>query len=139
MELTDILLKSNGNYDGVVLTIKEMFLSGEIDPLKLRVELKPIENAIKAILDDEDVKAAVLNAAAKYPEKEFSVYGAKISKGATATYDYSHDFKWKEIERKKKEREAFLKNATPGLFDTEDGTEVIPAIKKSTEFIKISL
>lgn len=138
MTLTEILLKSE-HHDGVVLTIKEMFLEGNEDPIKLRVEIKRLENIIKALLEDEEVKSSIMSAVEKYPEKEFHAFGAKISKGSTASYDYSHDIAWKDIDRKKKEREAFLKAAKPGLFDTETGAEILPAIKKSTDFIKISL
>ena len=70
--------------------IKNMYLSGDTDPLELEIGIKGVEEAIKTIRKDPEVRGAVMNALSLYNEKTVQLQGAMVTKKNTAAqYDYS--------------------------------------------------
>lgn len=76
--------------------------SGEVDPLRIHLQLKCVEKIIEGITSTDEkknkdaaplakrFKLAVLEAAEKYGAKEFEFMNAKVKIGETGTkYDYS--------------------------------------------------
>ena len=54
--------------------------NGEVDPLKIHLQIKCMEDIIKLLNDNTIYKKAVLEAAEKFPEKSFTFMNAKIEK-----------------------------------------------------------
>lgn len=136
-----------------IKTFSEMLLTqiknGEIDPLKIHVQLKAIESVIKKVNESEQYKDAIRNESEKHG-KSFSMYGAKIDLAEVGTkYDYSNcnhleyfDI-CQEIERlegKKKVIETLLKaiKETTGMVIYGEVRDVNPPVKSSTSSIKIT-
>jgi len=126
----------------------QLALNGEINPLELDVYLKSIEDTLKLIRKNANMKTMAIDIALQYPEKTFSAYGAKITKSSRATYDYSGDQTWNELDafekdakKKKVDRESILKNVTDKniIADAVTGEVLIPPPKKTTDFLKIEL
>lgn len=63
-------------------------LSGEVQPLKIDLQLKALEEIIKTIRKDKRVSDYVFEEAEKYG-KSFDFEGAKITLSGKKTYDYS--------------------------------------------------
>ena len=96
---------------------KHELLSGEYNPLDVELKLKAMEETIKQLRSDEEIRSFVLSEAEKYG-KSFEWRGAKMSiREVGVKYDYSStgDSEWaildaqiKELSEKKKAREKFL-------------------------------
>ena len=117
---------------------------GIIDPVKLAVYLKSIEETIKAIKDHYVVKDAIDEGVSLYPEKKFDAFGAEITKTSRTTYDYSscgdsvYDNLVSEQAKQKeiiKAREGVLKAGV----DPATGEQFAPPKPSTTEFITIKL
>lgn len=124
--------------------------NGSVNALELYIKMKAIESCFEQI--QARIRESIMNEVDGYAEKEFELWGAKVSKAETGTkYDYSvsndpvysnlSDSK-KELDFKIKEREKFLKTlpATGMEIVNEDElVKVFPPIKSSSTFIKVSL
>lgn len=131
------------------LTINTI-LNGEVDALKIDIKLKAIEETIKAIRTNEDVKKAVLKIAENYGQKTFELQSAKISISELGTkYDYSGccDVVLQRLEHKKnnldkaiKNRQEYLKFCKAGSPQVDEETgetyEVYPPAKISQTGLK---
>lgn len=127
-------------------------LFGEIDPLRIHVYVKCLEDITKNILASEPYKQMVLAEAIKYGTKGFEFGNAQITLRETGVkYDYSqcNDPKLAELYEQKfkidlalKKREDFLKAApiegTQIMVDDEVVT-VYPPSKSSTTTPVVSL
>jgi hypothetical protein len=110
--------------------------SGIHNPLNIDIQLKNLEETIKAIR--EQVKEDILAELAKYPDKTFEYNGVTFTKKNAVSYDYSNDSVWSSLKETIKAREALLKNVTTPIADAETGEMIEPAIKKSTETYSIT-
>ncbi len=127
--------------------IKDIILSGEVDPLDFAIHLKAIENFIEALKKDNHVKEAILDEAEKHGEKTFTKLNAKITiceAGVKYSYeDDKHDVltaRKKKIDLEIKAREAYLKQLKEPEIDKKTGEiKAIPANKTSTTIVKIQL
>ena len=128
---------------------KEEILSGEHDPLMIEISLKAMEETIKCIRKDEEIRNAVLKEAAKYG-KSFVFHDVKMQVKETGTkYDYTvtGDSEWaildaqiKELEEKKKAREKYLQNLPiEGAVSAVTGEFLNRPAKTSTTTIAITL
>lgn len=148
------LLAIMPNTKGEINNFSEMLLnginSGEIDPLKIHVQLKAIESVIKKVNDSEDYKKAIRTQSEQYGSKSFTAFGAKVELAETGTkYDFSNcnhteynDIcnQIKALESNKRDLETTLKTikvATPFIIYGE-AVEVTPPTKSSTSSIKIT-
>jgi len=128
--------------------VKESYLLGEENPLKLHIQLKSFEILLKTIKDDKEIKEAILNEVEKYGAKNFEDFGAKISITERGTYDYSNcnhsEYnellkELSELTEKKKKIELMLQSIDRPVGDADTGEIINPAQKKSNTIISITL
>lgn len=129
--------------------MKQELLSGDYNPLDVELKLKAMEETIKQLRSDEEIRAFVLSEAEKYG-KSFEWRGAKMSiREVGVKYDYAAtgDSEWaildaqiRELTEKKKAREKFLQSIPDGGTVNPDTAEVVyrPA-KTSTTSIAVTL
>jgi hypothetical protein len=123
--------------NSAIISIKE----GTINPIKAELALKSLENVIKDIRDNQEVKSITRAETEKYGKK-FDMFGATIENSSRTTYDYSncgdsvYNDMAKEMEALKarmKAREMMLKTGV----DASTGETFNPPIAKTSEFLKI--
>ena len=129
--------------------MKQELLSGDYNPLDVELKLKAMEEMIKQLRSDEDIRQFVLAEAERHG-KSFEWRGAKMSiREVGVKYDYAStgDSEWalldaeiKELTEKKKAREKFLQ-AMPvtGTVSPETGEMIYPPSKTSTTSIAVTL
>jgi hypothetical protein len=124
----------------------EDVLSGRQNPLNIAIKLKAMEDIIKSIRANQDVKDFTLDTAEKTGSKSFDFNGARITIADTTKYDYSVDDNWKkmnnEIELKKeilKIRENTLKGLDKPMADPETGEMYNPPIITKDKQLRINL
>ena len=66
----------------------EQILSGDVNPLQIEMRLRALENIIKTIRDNPQVKDAVIDEAAKYSGKTFDLFGCVVTKSQKTTKNY---------------------------------------------------
>ena len=122
---------------------------GYHNPLEVLVLLKLNIEALKAVMDSEELKQAAGNELAKYQNEKTQAFGFEITRGSRATYDYTgcNDNVWLELKeeidfksKKLTERESFLKSIKLdfGVADTDSGELILPPSKKTTDFFKLT-
>jgi len=129
--------------------IKNEILSGNENPLKLEVQLKAMEELIKKLRSDNEIKDQMINEGMKYPESSFEVFGAKFTKTTVGVkYDFSecNYSEYKEslsnFEKAKadlKEKEDFLKGLKIPMAHPESGELINPPIKTGKESLSVKL
>lgn len=96
--------------------IEEM-LSGDYSALEIDLHLKKVEEIVKTIRENKEVKLAVMNELHLYPEKNVMINGCEVTKKSTSSwnYDLCNDsvlFKLQkeaeEINKALKDRQIFL-------------------------------
>ncbi|KKL81906.1 hypothetical protein LCGC14_1990120, partial [marine sediment metagenome] len=88
---------THSQIDTVVADARKKILSGDYNPLDLEVQLKAMEETIKRIRADKEVKEYVAEEADKYPEKSFRHGSVLITKGTRKVYDFSQDEEWRRL------------------------------------------
>lgn len=136
-----------------VSTIVNQVQNGNVDPLKLHLQLKSMEDIIKGFNADEQYKSLLLDAAEKHG-KAFDYQSAKFQIKETGTkYDYSqcNDSQLAELEEMKakleeqiKKHQTFLKTlplSGKTILNEETGEAVTmyPPSKSSTTGLAITL
>jgi len=71
-----------------VRNAKDEILSGDYNPLEIDLHLKKIEELVKGIRDDKEIKEAVFTELEKYTEKTVKFGGCEISKKGLTFYNY---------------------------------------------------
>jgi len=117
-------------------------LSGEVDAYEIAVYLKTMEDVVKGIRDNRDVKDMLIEEIGDKVE----IGNAKISVVETSKYDYSEDSKWKELENtiklateKRKNREKLLQTLEKEVADPDSGEIIKPATKSVSKTIRVTL
>lgn len=126
--------------DEVVQNTKELILSGNYNPLDLEIQLKSLEETIKRIRSDNDIKDYVAEEVNKEPDKSFRRGSVMITKGQRKTYDYSSDKQWLELKSQETEIAEFRKSREKQLTSKrlEDGEILLPLEPiKVSEFLII--
>ena len=135
--------------ESFVARIKEEVLSGEHDPLVIEIHLKAMEETIKLLRQDAEIKEVSIKKALRYGEKKFSFHGVDMQvRDAGISYDYAstNDSEWaildaqfKEIQEKKKAREKYLQSLPPEGAVTLQGEFINPPARsaKTTLFVTL--
>jgi hypothetical protein len=137
--------------ESFVRSIVSALDEGQVDPLKIHLQVKNTEDLIKQITADEKYREFLLNEAQKYG-KSFEQYNAKFQVKETGTrYDYSgcNDAELRELEMqaqhwqdKLKERQKFLQNLPASGLEVLQGDELVtvyPPVKTSTTSVTVTL
>ncbi len=137
-----VLPLSGGQQDEFARQVIETVKCGNIDPLRLDIQLKAIENTIDAIRKAPSVKEAVINEYQKYlgEGKEVQLHGAKVKVSERKSYEYNNA-KLAAMEKEKEQLEARIK-AFKILLQTQDadpetGEVFEKPIIKSTQVVTI--
>ena len=70
--------------------IKEEVLSGEHDPLVIEIHLKAMEETIKLLRQDAEIKEVSIKEALRYGEKKSTFHGVDMQvKDTGVSYDYA--------------------------------------------------
>lgn len=123
-----------------VMAVNEI-LSGTMNPLHVDLRLKALEETIKKIRENKDVKEYVMDEASKYG-KSFTEFGCKVTFSQRTTKDYSNcgDQLYNELSKQMEALKAQIK-AREKMLDTgvniETGEAFNPPLSKSTEFLKV--
>jgi hypothetical protein len=133
-----------------VQRVKAEILSGEYDPLTVEIHLKAMEETIKLLRGDEEIKNEVIKEALKHGEKQFDYHGVKMQvrdSGVKWDYAATQDSEWAildaeatEISEKKKAREKFLQ-AIPaeGTVSPTTGEMIYPPSRSAKTTIFVTL
>lgn len=115
-----LLPQTKAQITNFVRIAKEEILSGDYNPLEVDLRFKAIEEIIKTIRGDDEIKEMVILEAEKYPEKTVKVFGCEVQKRSSSTYNfkYCNDSKLEELQ-------AIADQANKNLKDRQDLLKVI--------------
>jgi hypothetical protein len=144
------LPETKGQVENYTRLIRESVLNGEVEPLTFAAHISALEKLFTALKSDILIKDVILAEAEKYGTKQFEHGNAKFQIRETGvTYDFAvcGDVEWDQIDssikvlqERKKERETFLKSITGEMtIFGEDGAQIMPAIKRSSTQVVITL
>ncbi len=132
--------------EDIVKSAVDDILSGRQNPLDIAIKLKAMEDIIKAIRANQDVKDFTLDTAEQAGSKSFDFNGAKITIAEVSKYDYSADKHWSELENtikiardRQKIHEKLLQDLDREMADPETGEMIIPATKRTEPQLRINL
>ena len=135
--------------NNLIYDMKVELLSGDYNPLDVELQLKAMEETIKQLRSDKDIRQFVLREAEKHG-KSFEWRGAKMSiREVGVKYDYSTsgDSEWaildaqiKKLTEKRNAREKCLQNSPEmGTVSPETGETIYRPAKSSTTSIAVTL
>ena len=153
LEIFEKVPKTKEDINDCVATIKEEFLNGTIeDILAADLFLKKIEELVKGVREDKEIKAVVLQELEKYPEKTVKIHGCEITKVSRSAwqYDLCGDKDLYQLEQIKKDADDQIKSLQKQLqvmtkeqsrndMDTGEEYTVYPASKTYTETFSIRI
>jgi len=134
--------------DQVELFIKgatEQILNGQVDPLEAAVYLKTMEDVLKGIRDNKEIKEMIRF---EVIEKggEINLGNAKIKNIDRPNWDYSKDTHWNDLKNKiellnehRKNREKMLQILEKEVADPETGEMIFPAKKTTIQYPRVTL
>lgn len=137
-----------------VIRVVESLDNGHVDPLKVHLQVKCMEDVIKQLNANTIYKNNVLDAAQKYEKKSFDFSNSKVEiKEVGVKYDFSkceditlNDLyaKQAELDAKVKARETMLKSVSEkGMIVTDEESgetfTVYPPAKSSTTSVVVTL
>lgn len=136
------------------IRVVEALDSGTVDPLKVHLQVKCMEDVVKLLNDNTRYKEYVLTAAQAYGQKSFEFQNSKVEiKEVGTKYDFSKSDdpvladmydKQEKLKADIKARETMLKTiSAKGMIITDDQTgetfTVYPPAKTSTTSVAITL
>ena len=124
--------------------------SGNINPIEISIYLKAMEDVIKAIRSNEEVKNRIISALEFTEDGKVTIDNGTVSIVESTRLDYSNDPVWSDldsqeqgIKEKKKSREAILKTVTENVAGTEDvgnpGVILQEPIKQVIQTVRVNL
>jgi len=128
--------------------------SGNVDPLKVHLQVKCMEDVVKLINANTNYKKAILESAENVSQKSFQFHNAKFEiKETGVKYDFSKCedevltrlySQQSELDAKVKSRESMLKTVSAkGMIITDEETgetfTVYPPAKSSTTSVAVTL
>ena len=143
-----ILPETKQEIESYVLSVKQNILNGYINPLSSAIMLKSLEEIIKLLRSDEDIKQYIDSEFEKHGTKDVEFQGAKISKSSRKSFDFStcddeviNDLimKKNQLDAEIKGREAWLKTIKEPTPDVNTGLIINPPAYTSIDILSISL
>jgi hypothetical protein len=131
---------------------KEEILSGDFNPLEIDLHMKKMEEVVKGLREDKEIKAAVMTELEKYVEKTVKLAGCEITKKSLSSWDYDFcndvelnrlSLQADELIKAVKERQAFLQSLPYEMTFVNNETGEIdiiyPAKKLSKDSFSIKI
>lgn len=115
-------------------SIKDDILSGYIPAEESAIIIKSLEEIVKGLKADVEIKEYIQDSADKYNEKTFEYKGAKLTKSERTTYDFSSDEEYSELKEQEQDIKSYIKAREEILKRNRDN---FPS--KTTSFISIKL
>lgn len=148
LSVVSLMPSTKQQVESFTASIKQSVLDGDVNPLKLLVQLKMIEKVLD-VLKDSDVEKEILREASKYNKDELAEYdGCKLDvreTGVSYDYDVCGDAEYenilqekKTVDAKIKQRQAFLKNISGDVYGS-DGVSIYPPAKSSTTKVVVTI
>ena len=128
-----------------VSKVKTEILSGDYNPVVIDVQLKAMEELIKAIRKEPEIREYILDEISRN-EKTFELGNAKITQKDSVRYDYSDDTEWGELKEQetnfanaRKGREQYLRSLKKATPDPNTGEILYPPRQERTSTYSITL
>ena len=122
LKLLETNKEERGTFVGHVIS---RMLGGYVEPMDIHLQVKCMEEIVKAIKENPDYKAMVLDHAQKFGRK-FEFKNAKVEVRASAgKWDYSHDAEWNRLKKMLQGREEYLKALPPEGIERREGDELV--------------
>lgn len=120
---------TKGQIKDYVEAVKNDILGGYINPLESAIILKSLEDVVKALRSDKDVKDYIWEEVNRHNEKTISFANAEIKKVNRRTYVFDGDAELEMLEDQEKEIKQLIKNRKELLkLDREPNVEEIMQI-----------
>ena len=152
IEKISLFESSKDERQSFAINLVEQIESGSIDPLKVHLHIKCMEDIIKQLNDNTIYKKSLVDAAEKYGQKSFQFMNSKIEiKEVGTKYDFSQcaDPVYQQFEQMAdsakdslKKRGDFLKTVPIEGLELKIDDEVVtvyPPSKSSTTSIAVTL
>ena len=117
-------------------------LSGEINAAEIAVYLKTMEDVVKGIRENQDVKDMLIDEIGK----KLEVGNATLSVVDVSKYDYSEDTTYGKLvsdigllNEKRKNREKLLQTLEKEVADPDSGELIKPATKTTSKQLRVTL
>jgi hypothetical protein len=114
--------------------LNEMDSMSDYQKAEVLVILNLFERVQKGVKESETLKETMT----KMANEKVEINGFRIEPHTATTYEYT-DAVYLELKEKAKQREALMKAAMNTTIFDEDGIQIEPAIKKTTESYKLTL
>lgn len=140
IDYINVLPATGAESDLFARKVIEAVGNGTVNPLKLLVQLKAIENTIKAITESNSVRESFVKEWEKYGQKEVEDYHAVVSVYSVKNYEYKDavlDDLEKQLEQLKKVIKARQETLKSGV-DPSTGEEFKVKVTESPR-IKITI
>lgn len=132
-----------------VADVVQRLISGEVDPLKLHLQVKCTEQILSDLKEQPEYKEMLLETAEQYGKK-FERYNSEFAikeAGTNWHYDKCEDVEYNKmvedmeaLKDRMKQREKFLQSIpVSGIADPENGNMIYPAYKTSTTIVQVTL
>lgn len=131
-----------------VQSAKAEILDGQWSAQELLYKKKMIDETLKQLFDDADVKKHLMDEVEKYGKEGIGYQDSKIEIKSKRTFDFSkcgdngYEKSKAEFDTLKKqisEREKFLKMLQKPIADPESGEMIYPASYTTTDFFTVTL
>ena len=124
--------------NATIIAIKD----GTVDPIKTELSLKAMENIIKDIRSNQEVKSITRTESEKYG-KTFKKFGAEIENSSRTTYKYENcnDAIWNDLKKQEailKEQIKIREKQLQSGIDISSGEVLKQPISSTTSFLKIT-
>ena len=123
----------------------EQILNGQVDPLEAAIYLKTMEDVLKGIRDNKEIKEMIRFEVIERGG-EVNLGNAKIKNVDRSNWDYSKDTHWKDLVNQiellnehRKNREKMLQILEKEVADPDSGEIVFPAKKTTIQYPRVTL
>lgn len=145
ISVIELMPSTKEELETFIAKLKPEIING--DPISAAVQIKAIEELLKRLRADKDIREAVISELEKHADGKTTAGGNKLELCETGIkYHYNGDSELndllaqeKELKEKIKARQKLLQGLDKSYFDTDTGEEILPAWRESTTNYKITL
>ena len=123
----------------------DQILSGQVNSLEAALYLKAMEDVVKGIRENKDVKESIRFDLLESDGKA-TIGNATIAIVDRSVYDYSVDLHWSDLDKQikklselRKSREQLLQKLEKEVADPDTGEMITPATKTVSQTIRVTI